>query len=84
MICKYSSWRYIVQCILTFIMCKIYDIKLLGDGGKILGGCWAKLLGGWRSNIRGILGKNQNYLGDGGQILGMYPPIRPGICSPEY
>ena len=34
------------HCTLTFIMCKISDIKELGDGGKILEGCWAKSLGG--------------------------------------
>ena len=41
-----QAFKLDVHCTLTFIMCKIYDIKLLGDGGKILGGCWAKLLGG--------------------------------------
>ena len=41
-----QAFKLDVHCTLTFIMCKICDIKLLGDCGKILGGCWAKLLGG--------------------------------------
>ena len=32
-----QAFKLDVHCTLTFIMCKIYDIKLLGDGGKILG-----------------------------------------------
>ena len=40
----------------------------------------------WRKNMRGFpaMGKNQNYWGDGGQILGggCIPSSHPGICSP--
>ena len=48
-------------------MSKIYDLKLLGDGGKILGDA----------------GQKSKLLGDGGQILGgymMYPPS-PGFAA---
>ena len=32
-----QAFKLDVHCTLTFIMCKIYDTKLLGDGGRILG-----------------------------------------------